>query len=165
MAKAPAEDRDPLEALDKIREFFEGKEAIYIEKGALRVRVSNIHYDNLKGESEYVEVDIEEIPTEGLPVSLPKYDRREEPRPLRWKIGTNIRVHPWYFADYWDSPSYVGWSMYFSPELIEGVVALASSFPQDQPSEIGYRRIMSFITRQTRESLEGGLKRTEGLQS
>jgi hypothetical protein len=138
-----------LETLDKIRACYEGKEAIYIEKGALRVRVGNIRFDNLKGESEYVEAEIEEIPTPGLPVSLRKYDRGAEPRPLRWRIGTNIKVHPYYSPDYWSSPPYVGWSMYFSPELIKGVVDLASGFPQDQPLDVGYRRIMTFINRQT----------------
>jgi len=159
LAKAPAEDRDPLGTLDKIRECFEGKEAIYIEKGALRVRVSNIYYDNLKGESEYIEADIEEIPTPGLPVSLPRHDHRDQPRPLRWKIGTNIKVQPYYSPDYWDSPPYVGWSMYFSPKIIEGVVAFAAGFPQDQPLDIGYRRIMSFINRQERGNPNGGARK------
>jgi hypothetical protein len=162
LAKAGAEARDPLETLDKLREYFEGKEAIYIEKGAVRVRVSNIRYDHLRGESEVIEADIEEIPTPGLPVSLPGYDRRDRPRPLRWKIGTNIKVQPYFFPNYWDSPPYVGWSMYFSPEIIEGAVNLASEFPQDQPLGIGYSRIMTFISRQEGENLRSGLKKAQG---
>jgi hypothetical protein len=150
-----------LETLDKIRACFEGKEAIYIEKGALRVRVSNIRYDDLKGEA-VIEAEIEEILTPGLPVSLPGYDRRDRPRPFRWKIGTNVKVHPYYSRDFWSSPPYVGWSMHFSPEIIEGVVNLALGFPQDQSPDIGYRRIQSFINRQTCESLKDGVKRAEG---
>jgi hypothetical protein len=145
-----------LETLDKIRACFEGKEAIYIEKGALRVRVSNIRYDDLKGEAEYIEAEIEEILTPGLPVSLPGYDRRDRPHPLRWKIGTNIKVQPHFSPYYWSSPPYVGWSMHFSPKLIEGVVELASGFPQDQPPYNGYRQIQSYISHQIGEVLEPG---------
>jgi hypothetical protein len=87
LGRASAEHWGRLETLDEIRTYFEGKEAIYIEKGALRVRVSNIRYADLEGEAEFIEAEIEEIPTPGLPVSLPGYDRREQPRPLRWRIG------------------------------------------------------------------------------
>jgi hypothetical protein len=148
LAKASVEARDPLETLANIRGCFEGKEAIYVEKGALRVRVGNIRHDHLRGESEVIEADIEEIPTSGLPVSLPGYDRRDQSRPLRWRIGTNIILCPHYSRHHWSSPTYVGWSMYFSPEIIRGVVNLASKFPHDQVLGIGYSRIMIFISHQ-----------------
>jgi hypothetical protein len=149
-----------LETLDKIRTCFEGKEAIYIEKGALRVRVSNIGCADLNGEAEFIEAEIEEIPTPGLPVSLPGYDRREQPRPLRWRIGTNIKVQP-VGRYYWSSPPYVGWSMNFCPKLIEGVVELASGFPQDQPPGLGYHQIHSYIRHQFCESIRAYVKRAQ----
>jgi hypothetical protein len=43
---------------------FEGREAIYVEQGALRVRISDISWDTAK---LVVAAKIEEIPTPGLP--------------------------------------------------------------------------------------------------
>jgi hypothetical protein len=161
MPNAPAEDQTRSEILDKIRKYFEGKEAIYIEKGALRVRVSNIRQTNF---DDYIEADIEEIPTSGLPVSLPGYDRRNQPRPLRWKIGTNIKVHPHFFPHYWTSAPYVGWSMRFSPKLIEGIVELASGFPPEQLSYYGYHQVQSYIDDQLRKSFRTSVKRAQFLE-
>jgi hypothetical protein len=62
MAKDSEEDKSGLERVGKIRAWFEGREAIYLEKDVLLVRVSNIHG------GEYIEADVEEIPTAGLPV-------------------------------------------------------------------------------------------------
>ena len=164
MAKSPAEDQGRSETLDRIRTYFEGKEAIYVEKGALRVRVSNIRFRDGGSEysaGDYIEADIEEIPTPGLPVSLPGFDRRDGPRPLRWKIGTNIRVHPGFTPSYWSGPAYTGWSMRFSPKLIEGVVGLTSGFPQDQTPYLGYRQVLNYINNQDGESLRAFVKRDQ----
>jgi hypothetical protein len=164
MAKSPAEDQGRSETLNRIRTYFEGKEAIYIEKGALRVRVSNIRFRDggpAYRAGDYIEAHIEEIPTPGLPVNLPGFDRRAGPRPLRWKIGTNIRVHPGFSPSYWSGPAYTGWSMHFWPKLIEGVVGLASGFPQDQTPYRGYRQVLDYINNQAAESLRAFVKRAQ----
>jgi hypothetical protein len=143
--EASAEDQRRSETLHRTRAYFEGKEAIYIEKGALRVRISNIRYSDTKSERDLIEAEIEEIPTPGLPVSLPGYDRRDRPRPLRWKIGKNIKHSPHFAPQYWAGGPYAGWSMYFSPKLIQGVIELASEFPQDQSGIHSYRLIHKCI--------------------
>jgi hypothetical protein len=159
-----AGDQGRLATLDKIRTYFEGKEAIYIEKGALRVRVSNIGYADFAGEVEYVEAELEEIPTPGLPVHVSGYDRRGRPRPLRWKIGTNLKFNPHFSRLFWSSGPYGGWSMHFYPKLIEGVVELASEFPRDQEPFHGYRLILKYISRQTGKGrLQPGCLRGESL--
>ncbi len=48
-----------------LRDRFEGREAIYVEKGALRVHVTNIRVDGLS-----VGADVEEIITPGLGVGM-----------------------------------------------------------------------------------------------
>jgi len=50
--------------VEKLQASFEGREAIYIEKGAIRVRVSNIRIADLGT----ILTDIEEIPTAGFPI-------------------------------------------------------------------------------------------------
>ena len=76
-----------MERIAQVRSWFEGRQALYLEKDILLVRVSNI-----RG-GDYIEADIEEIPTVGLPVFvLPVYDRSGQPRPLRWEIGTNFET-------------------------------------------------------------------------
>lgn len=48
-----------------LRDRFEGREAIYVEKSALRVHVTNIRVDGLS-----VGADVEEIITPGLGVGM-----------------------------------------------------------------------------------------------
>ena len=50
--------------VEKLRASFEGREAIYLEKGAIRVRVSNLRSADLGT----LLADIEEIPTAGFPI-------------------------------------------------------------------------------------------------
>ena len=149
MAKDSAEDECGLERVDKIRSWFEGRQAIYLEKDVLLVRVSNI-----RG-GDYIEADIEEIPTAGLPVYLPAYDRSGQPRPLRWKIGTNFETH--FSPDYWSS-QHGRWCMRFSSKLIEEVLVIASQFPEDHSPAIGYRQIRRYIDNQTTDALLASLK-------
>ena len=58
--------------VEKARSFYEGKEAIYIERGALRVRVNSVRVEivhvNTNDLQEYLAFDLEEIPTPRLPV-------------------------------------------------------------------------------------------------
>ena len=48
----------------ELRARFEGREAIYVEKGALRVRISNIGWDGAK---LCITARVEEIATAGFP--------------------------------------------------------------------------------------------------
>ncbi|MHB8501774.1 MAG: hypothetical protein ACYDCG_16985 [Candidatus Acidiferrales bacterium] len=69
--------------VEQVRGLFEGREAIYIEKGALRVKVSNIRGDVA---GLLISAEVEEIPTTGLPAGVFYEIQRLEPSPLRWSI-------------------------------------------------------------------------------
>src|SRR5258708_32915019 len=62
---------------------FEGREAIYVEKGALRVRVSNIRPRG--GFS--IRAEAEEIATPGLEMGMFHRPRLPGAGPVRWRFG------------------------------------------------------------------------------
>jgi len=103
--------------VEKARSLYEGREAIYCEHGVLRVRVNRVYIDSCrvtKYLSEYMAYDLEEIPTQGLPVWLVPMGQSLGPHPLRLTIGTNFESH--LYPDYLNS--YVGWSLHFAGSLI-----------------------------------------------
>lgn len=106
----------------RLRANFEGREAIYIEKGALRVRVLNIWVDL---SIPAAGAEVEEIPTRGFERSL-FHEHADGPAPLRWSISggllTAFNERVWVMG-------YGGWSLNFAPHFIEGVLALAASWP------------------------------------
>lgn len=81
-----------------LRTRFEGREAVYMEKGALRVRVTNIHLLHAE-QGSTMAADVAEIPTPGLGVGLFPW-HRPGTSPCRW----NIAEEPTSFSD-------VSWSM------------------------------------------------------
>jgi hypothetical protein len=129
--------------VEKARSFYEGKEAIYIERGALRVRVNNVHigivHINTNDLQEYLAFDLEEIPTPNLPVWRGKGPSLG-PYSLRWEVGTNFETH--LLHDY--CSAYVGWSMHFSPRMVAEVVEIATNFAEDEMSDL-YGKITGHI--------------------
>lgn len=105
-----------------LRDRFEGREAIYVEKGALRVRITNIRSEGLS-----VLADVEEVITPGLGVGF--FARTHPPTtgPRRWDIGGDPTS---YSDDSW-SMGYGGWELYFDPELIRAVIDFAARRPND----------------------------------
>lgn len=132
-------DPEHADTVEKLRASFEGREAIYIEKGAMRVRVSNIRSADLG----VILADIEEIPTAGFPIWIRGGGSRSRQHPMRWTIGTSLTRH--FSADSWSSPPYVGWTLYFSPKLIEEIVELVALFPENQLPYLGYPTIHTYI--------------------
>ena len=127
--------------VEKLRASFEGREAIYLEKGAIRVRVSNIRSADLGT----ILADIEEIPTAGFPIWI-RGGPRPRSHPLRWTIGTSLIKH--FSADSWSSPPYVGWTLYFSPKLIEAIVDLVTRFPENHSPLLGHGEILICLNKQ-----------------
>jgi hypothetical protein len=140
-------------AVEKVRDLYEGREAIYIEKGAIRVRVSNIR----GAEDGLIEAHMEEIPTAGLPIWIRAGGPFSRTSPLRWTIATSSTKN--FSPNLWSSPPYVGWTLYFSPKLIEEVVELVSQFPENYYPQLGYRKVMTFISNQTLDSLQPSLRK------
>ena len=53
--------------VEQLRARFEGREAIYVEKGALRMRVSDIRGDTSQ---LHISAEVEEIPTGAFPAGV-----------------------------------------------------------------------------------------------
>src|SRR5436190_18884249 len=103
---------------DQLRNRFDGREAIYVEKGVLRVRVSNI-----RGRGAFhIRADVEEIATPGLGVGLFHRPRLSGAGPLRWRIGAGYLTT--FSAQSWKM-GYGGWSLYFAPDIVQAVVGCA----------------------------------------
>ena len=123
---------------EKLRNAFEGREAIYIEKGVLRVCVTNINCY-----AHQVYASVEEVPTKGLERSL--FHRRQihEPTaPLRWKICGGFLTT---FSDHTWQAGYGSWSLFFAPDVVRGVVSIASDWPTELGALERYNQAVRFL--------------------
>jgi hypothetical protein len=127
------------DGLSNLRANFEGKEAIYVEKGALLVRVSDIRSSGLR---PTVAAQIDELPAPGLGVGGFDPSRLNRPRPLRWTIRAGVLSD---FSDHCWKMGYGGWSLYFEPRLVQATLKLASEFPADLDTFERYRRVAHFL--------------------
>jgi hypothetical protein len=152
MARDYEADAGHAATVEKVRASFEGREAIYIEKGAIRVRASNIRSADLGT----ILADIEEIPTAGFPIWIRGGGPRTRSHPLRWTIETSLIRH--FSADSWSSPPYVGWTLYFSPKLIQEIVALVSRFPENHPPHLGYGEIVTHLNKHLSDRVKSLLR-------
>jgi hypothetical protein len=107
----------------RLREQFEGREAVFIDNGALRVRVTNIQA-NLAAQE--LTADLEEIPTPGFPrfLGLNSVGLRES-RALRWTIYAGSLTA---FSDHMWSRGDDGWSMFFHPEVVSEVMRFSETY-------------------------------------
>ena len=122
----------------RLRAQFEGKEAIYIEAGVLRVRVENIEVDLSK---QWISARLVEMPSPGLGVG--SFDQRFMARAgkYRGRIGAGylsiFSAHTW-------AMGYGGWQLYFSPQLVAGVLNLAAQLEVEETSA-RYERINRWL--------------------
>jgi hypothetical protein len=132
---------DESDNVSKLQANFEGKEAIYVEKGALLVRVSDIRSSALR---PTVAAQIDELPAPGLGVG--GFDRKRLNRrtPLRWTIRAGYLTE---FSDDCWTMGYAGWSIYFEPRLVQAVLELASGFSPDVNTFERYRAISHLLQR------------------
>ena len=125
--------------LEQVRGLFEGREAIYVEKGALRVKVSDIRGDV---DRLFISAEVEEIPTAGFPVGTFYEIQRRAPTPLRWHIEggylTDFSDHTWYMG-------YGGWSLFFAPRIVDGILSLALHFPDNLDPFQRYREVLDYL--------------------
>lgn len=131
---------DESDAISKLQANFAGREAIYVEKGALLVRVSDIRSSRLR---PTVAAQVEEIPAPGLGVGGFAGARlRYHTRPLRWTIRAGYLTE---FTDYCWTTGYGSWSIYFDPKLVQAVLELAAHFPDTQDTMERYREIVLLL--------------------
>jgi len=93
---------------------------VYLE--SCRVGVNN---------DRYLSLDLEEIPTKGLPVWFEGRGLSGKPSPLKWTVSTNFENY--LFPQYLGGSAYTGWSMRFVPELVAEVVDMAAGFTGADP--------------------------------
>ena len=110
-----------------LKAHFEGREAIYLEKGVLRVRVFNIRW-HVPSRSVFAEV--QEIPTPGLENGNNLFSRRSPNHkpPLRWEIGSGYLTT--FSPETW-RVGYGGWSITVASQTISGLVTLAARWPAE----------------------------------
>src|SRR5260370_36103195 len=107
----------------QVRGLFEGRESIYVEKGALRVKVSDVRGDVAR---LFISAEVEEIPTAGFPAGAFYEIQRLEPSPMRWSIeGGYLTI----FSDHTWHMGYGGRSPFFSPRLFDGILGRSLPVP------------------------------------
>lgn len=125
--------------MEQLRSLFESREAIYVEKGALRVKVTDIRGDVAR---QYVSAEVEEVPTTGLPVGAIHAIKQHEPSPLRWSIEggylTGFSDHTWHMG-------YGGWSLFFTPSIVEDIRNLALRFPDNLDPFQRYNSVLDYL--------------------
>jgi hypothetical protein len=109
---------------EALRTWFEGREAIYVEQGVLRVRVSNIRRAGFS-----IKADADELLTPGLPTGRFRRARSHRPGPLHWSFGAG---HPAQFSRHSWHTGYGMWHLYFAPATIQAVVAFAAGLQGDE---------------------------------
>ncbi len=125
---------------EKLRANFQGRKALYIEKGALLVRVNNIRADLA---ARCINAEVEEVPTSGLGAgSFRLVNQPSDAESLRWQIGAGFLTQ---FSDNHWVMGYGGWSMYFAPQVVQGVAELAASWPQDLDAFERYERVLDWL--------------------
>jgi hypothetical protein len=125
--------------VERLRVLFEGREAIYVEKGALRVRVTDIRGNVTQ---QFVSAEVEEIPTTGLPVGMFHAIKQHEPSPLRWSIEGGYLTT---FSDHTWEMGYGGWSLFFAPSIVEGIQNLALGFPDNLDPFQRYKSVLDYL--------------------
>lgn len=125
--------------MERLRVLFEGREAIYVEKGALRVKVTNIHVNVTQME---VSAEVEEIPTVGFPVGALYESKRHWRGPFRWSIGAGYQTD---FSDHTWHMGYGGWSLFFAPSIVEGIQNLAVRFPDNLDPFQRYKSVLDYL--------------------
>ena len=119
---------------EELRTRFEGKEAIYVEKGALRVRVSNFRPRG----GFHIRAEAEEIVTPGLGVGM--FHRPRPPgagprrRTVRAGYLTTFSAQSWHLG-------YGGGAFYFAPEIVRAVVGFAARLPGNADPDESYTEL------------------------
>lgn len=126
----------------RLREAFEGREAIYVEKGVLRVRMTNIRYDV---GARWIEAYVEEVPTPGLERSLFHGRLPDEDGPLRWRIGAGSLTG--FSSDMWEA-GYGGWTLYTAADVVRGFTTIASEWPAELDRIERYKQAVRFLMEQ-----------------
>ena len=124
---------------ERLRVRFEGRQAIYVEKGALRVKVTNIRW---RLDRQVVSAMAEEIPTPGLGVGLFREWQPGSRELFRWKIGAGFLTS---FSEHGWAMGYGGWTLYFHPTIIKSALDLALRFSAESHPWDRYNELVQYL--------------------
>jgi hypothetical protein len=127
------------ENIDVIKSRFEGRTAIYLEKGVLVVTV----FDICAGPyNKSIYAKVREEPTRGLErplIQLPNWDGK---RPLQWEIGSGLYTSV--STEIW-SVGYGLWTLFFDEPLVVAFCSLAASWDDSLDSFARYHEACEFV--------------------
>ena len=130
---------DAAENCRELKANLEGREAILVEKGASRVLVRQIQ--GYPAEQQ-VAAEVVAIPTPGLPAGmLIQHQPTLQGTPYVLSSGPMTE----YSDQYW-AMGYGGFSLYFEPSVVIGVVDLAASWPQDLDYYERYDQVLKLVS-------------------
>ena len=114
---------------EQLRALFDERDAIYVEKGVLRVRVANVRVNE---RAQTFRAEIEEIPTRGL---VNVYGRQ------RWEVGDER--DGLFFSDHFLAG--FGWRIFTDPDVIIAIVDIASKWPHDLRYADRYNEVVRWL--------------------
>lgn len=114
---------------------FEGRQAIYVEKGILKVRIDGITADLTK---RAVSAHVTELPTRGMPY----HGQGGLASPIRFEIAGGYLTS---FSAYQWSMGYGGFTLYFDTAVIASVTALGASLPRDMDWNERYKQMLDCL--------------------
>ena len=107
-----------ISIFERIRDLFEGRQAVLSEKGLLRVRVISVLPRHRR-----FHLRVEEIPTEGLGTGRFELCKGRPEQLFQARLGGSCEVNPSFSPDHW---SCCGTVLYFAPETVISVVQAAA---------------------------------------
>ena len=133
---------EELGLIPKVLEMFEGREAIYQEKGFLRVRVLNLRHKVGKREIEF---EVEEVRTPGLGVGRFKSASKQSGGKLmRWDsfvFFDNMTTRHWGFEQ-------SGANFKFDPDVITAIVDRSAALSKETNDSATYNDLNHIIINQ-----------------
>lgn len=115
---------------------FDGTKGIYVEKGVLFVQISNVRADM---RNRLISLVIEEIPTAGIRHPI----HRLKESPLSFEIAAGLESL--FSKDRLSAGYPATWSLYTNPRLIDDVLNLASTFPDNMGAVERYNQILPIV--------------------
>lgn len=119
---------------------FEGRDALYVEKGVLRVRVRSISVD-FRG--RFVWTEVRESPVDSLPPPAHFVAAGGGTRPLAWRIGAGPFTRA--SSQIWKA-GYGAWTIFTAPKVIELVLARAAGLDPALPPGRRWQALVTGIT-------------------
>jgi hypothetical protein len=86
-----------------------------------------------------IDADIQEVSTPELAGGV-FHGRRQSP--LWWKIAAGYLTM---FSEHTWAMGYGGWSLFFAPEIVNGLVSLAADWPTELDAGERYKRALRFL--------------------